>query len=674
MTKASIKRETLRRALKEDQKSRAGLTQDAFQNFALNLGRGTNNALTGSSYGFDPITRVRTLLDFIHRGSWLGGVAIDLVADDMTRAGVELLSINKPEDIETIQQELIQLHVWKKINETVKWARLYGGAIAVILIDGQKPETPLRLETVGREKFRGLMVLDRWMVEPSLQNLVSEYGPHLGEPMFYRVVSDAPALRNQLIHHSRCIRLIGIELPYWQRIMENLWGISVLERLYDRMVAFDSATAGASQLVYKSYIRTIAIDGLKDALTQGGEASSGIYRYVELMRKFQGIEGISLIDGKDKFEAQGFSGFSGIGEVLLQLGQQLAGALQIPLVRLFGQSPAGLNSTGESDLRTYYDGIKQAQERDLREGVNKVLRIAAASKGITLPEEFTFNFVPLWQLDEPQKSEVADRDSRNIMDIEGSGLISPQIALKELRQLSKVTGRWTNITEEDVNAASEEAVPSALENAEGMAAINQEYGGNEEGGKGEEGGAKGESSGGGEGKSGTKPSTQTKGSKPTKASDQLPITEIAGFPVVIETRAGTVRSGHGWSVTMPVDYGYLRRTHSAEGRNEGLDCFVGPASSSRDVWVVDTCDPETGVFDESKVMLGFRNSRDALAAFRRSYSDGLHDPSKRIFGVSHASADSLAFKNWVSLGDKSIPFSKQLVAKDELRKNLRSVS
>ena len=39
--------------------------------------------------------------------------------------------------------------------DTSKWSRLYGGAIAVLLIDGQRFNTPQRIETVTRDKFEG---------------------------------------------------------------------------------------------------------------------------------------------------------------------------------------------------------------------------------------------------------------------------------------------------------------------------------------------------------------------------------------------------------------------------------------------------------------------------------------------------------------------------------------
>ncbi|MRB61760.1 DUF1073 domain-containing protein, partial [Bacillus thuringiensis] len=90
--------------------------------------------------------------------------------------------------------------------------------------------------------------ITRWR-RPSLTHLVREYGPDLGKPEYYDVLIAAPALAGKRVHYSRVIRLEGLKLPYWQRVAENLWGQSVLERLWDRLLAFDSTTEGAAQLV-----------------------------------------------------------------------------------------------------------------------------------------------------------------------------------------------------------------------------------------------------------------------------------------------------------------------------------------------------------------------------------------------------------------------------------------
>ncbi len=431
-------------------------TLDSFVNFAQKLGIGADNPLSGGTYGFNPISRNRVLLEWIHRGSWLGGVAIDTVADDMTRAGIEYTTELPPEQTDGLDKTMQAFNTWPSINEVIKWGRLYGGCIGVVLIDGQDMRTPLNMETVGRGQYRGLLVLDRWMVEPALEDLVTEFGPHLGLPKYYRVTQAAPALRGVAVHHSRvAIRHVGVELPYQQRMIENMWGLSVLERLYDRMIAFDSASTGAAQLVYKAYLRTMSIDGLRDVVSAGNQALNGLASYVEVMRRFQSMEGITMIDAKDKLEVQGHSAFSGLSDVLNQFGQQLSGALQIPLVRLFGQSPGGLGSNGDSEMRQYYDHINQQQEKTLRHGVTLMYKLAARSKGIVLPHNFAVGFKSLWQLSDGDKANVAKTTAETVSSAMEGGMISQKAALQELRQSSRVTGIFTNITHEMIEQADD---------------------------------------------------------------------------------------------------------------------------------------------------------------------------------------------------------------------------
>ena len=438
-------------------------TSDSFQNFLLRLGAGSGNEVfDGSTYGFNPITRVRTLLEFVHRGSWLGGVAVDLVADDMTKLGIEITSnFEEEEDEQELHNEIQRRQVWQALNDCIKWARLYGGCIGVLQIDGQDWEAPLDPNRIQPESFKGILPLDRWMVEPQFGagQVITELGPDLGLPKYYKITGFAPVRQGSRVHYSRCLRFEGIRLPYWQRVMEQMWGISVLERLYDRMVAFDSATMGAAQLVQKSHLRTYKYKGLRNTLAAGGDAAAMLVRYVDMMRRFQGIEGVTLIDSEDDFAIETRSGFAGIPEALVQFGQQLAGALQIPLVRLFGMSPAGFSATGESDMRTYYDGINQRQENEIRRWVNLIYQIAAASRRIRLGTDFKFIFKSLWQMTDEAKAGVAATTSTSIVQAYGDGVITRANALSEMRQLSRKTGMWSTITPEDVEQAEAEPPP-----------------------------------------------------------------------------------------------------------------------------------------------------------------------------------------------------------------------
>lgn len=109
-----------------------------------------------------------------------------------------------------------------------------------------------------------------------------------------------------------------------------------------------------------------------------------------------------------------------------------------------------------------------------------------------------------------------------------------------------------------------------------------------------------------------------------------------GLKIAIENRKGSERRGLDplgapWSVTMPADYGYIKRTIGAD--NDQLDCYVGPDWESQDVWIIDQVQAGSTAFDEHKVMLGFGSKGEALTTYRASFSDG--KGADRIGNVRH---------------------------------------
>lgn len=432
-------------------------TGDSFANVGARLGYGAGSQQDGSRYQLDFISRNPFNLEAAYRSNWLCGMVVDVVAEDMTRAGVQFLSDDlDPEAADTIHKAIERLRIWNEAANAVKWGRLYGGGILVMLVDGQDLSTPLRLESVGKGQFKGVLALDRWQIDPSLENLVTDYGPDLGKPKYYRVTPSAKALIGEKIHYSRCVRIDGLELPFRQQLAENGWGQSVLERMWDRVIAFDSTSAGAAQLVYKAHLRTYKVKGLRQLIAAGGKMYEAFIEQMKLVRQMQSNEGLTVLDGEDEFETHAYT-FSGLDAILLQFGQQISGAAQIPLTRLFGQSPAGLNSTGESDLRTYYDNIATQQDQKLRPGVGRILELVAISEtGTALPPGFGFEFVPLWQMTPEQKANIAKIKTEAVTAAEDSGLISPAVAAKELRQISRETGVFTHISDEDIEQLENE--------------------------------------------------------------------------------------------------------------------------------------------------------------------------------------------------------------------------
>jgi hypothetical protein len=462
MGKSIMRQQKMRKEVK------VASTRDGFANFTARMGIGAQNVLSQAQYTFDLLTRNRTKLEAMYRGSWIIGIAVDAVAEDMTRAGVTINGIEDPKKLKDMQTVLTRKGVWSSLLEGIKWGRLYGGAISVIVIDGQDMSTPLDINTITKDQFKGLRVYDRWRLQPDLNDLVED-GIDQGDPKFYRVINSYDGnkanVSNLKIHHSRLIRHLGIKLPYWQALTEELWSEAIPERIYDRLVAFDTSSAGAANLINKAHLRTVQIDGLREVFAAGGEAEENLLTMFHHMRMLQTNEGLTLLDKNDTFATSSYS-FSGLSDMMLQFGQQISGATGIPLVRLFGQAPAGLNSTGENDLRMYYDNVNSQQESTLREGMHKLLRIVYRSAtGEDVPDSFDFEFVSLWQTSTKEKIDIANVGSTAINNAYTTGTIDLPTAMKELKALSELTGVFGSITELSIKEAEAEPVPLPVESA-----------------------------------------------------------------------------------------------------------------------------------------------------------------------------------------------------------------
>lgn len=438
-------------------------TTDGYVNPATRTGRGQNNLASAGGYAFKFWTRNRIELEAAYRGSWIIGNAVDCVAEDMTRAGIDVIGLTDTKEDAIVQSDISRLGLWQSFSDIVRWARLYGGGLGILMIDGQDVSTPLNIESIGKGQFRGIYAMDRWVVVPDYSRLVTDLGPDIGKPEFYQVVPGDWPFSNQFVHYTRVIRMDGIRLPVYQRQYENGFGMSIIERIFDALTAFDSATVGASQLVYKAHLRVMKIKGYKQVMAgMNDQAKRGIFAQIDNIREFQSNEGMSVIDSEDEFEALTYS-FAGLNDILTQFGQQISGATQIPVTRLFGQSPAGF-ATGDSDIRQYQEGILQKQEQH-RPIVHMILRMIYQSAfGKPAPETMDFKFKSLWGMNDEQKQAIASSRTTSVVSALDAGLIGRKTALQELKAGSEIDGSWSSITEDMIEEADDEPpMPSELD-------------------------------------------------------------------------------------------------------------------------------------------------------------------------------------------------------------------
>ena len=142
---------------------------------------------------------------------------------------------------------------------------------------------------------------------------------------------------------------------------------------------------------------------------------------------------------------------------------------------------------------------------------------------------------------------------------------------------------------------------------------------------------------------------------------------VKGMKISIEQPKGSIRKGTDgkgkeWKTKMSNHYGYFSRTVGKDG--DHVDVFLGPEIDDFDkVFVVDQ--KVNGKFDESKVMLGFKDIESAKQAYLNNYSKDW----KGFWKITGVPLE--IFKVWLYRGRKQRqPFYQYvLIRKNRLAKN-----
>ena len=420
---------------------------DGYSNAAAFLGD-QSPLIASGTFHRSQLTSQQELLTVAYRESWLAKRIIDMPSEDMTRAWYSL-STSLPEEALHRLYRLEAVHsVKQEITNAIRWARLYGGSIALMVIRGDedKLDQPLDMDMLLPDCFQGLLVLDRAQgIEPSLELVSDLDDPDFGLPMYYTVNLEMEELTSVRIHHSRILRFIGRELPHLEMVAESYWGASELEHIWDELQKRSATSANIAQLIFQANITTLKMGDLGEHLAYGSNnLQSKVMETLQNENRLRTSYGIQLMSAEDSLETHSYT-FSGLSDVYESFMMDMAGAAEIPATKLFGRSPQGMNSTGEADLRNYYDLIAQMQERNLRPALEKLLPVMAISCWGYAPEDMEIVFEPVMTTSPAERAELVQKLSTDVIQAFQAGLLTREQALEELKSRGEELGVYAKI-------------------------------------------------------------------------------------------------------------------------------------------------------------------------------------------------------------------------------------
>lgn len=425
-------------------------TTDAFTNPIARLGAGTDNIINAGTYERQSITQDYQLLNTLYRENWVVQNIISAIPNDITKKWFSIKGKFTPDELDKFDSLYIRTNLRKSINEGMRWGRLYGGAIGIILIKGQTDNLnePLNYDLITPDSFLGLYILDRWTgAQPSMEIDDNPESNNFGLPLYYRITDNILNITTE-IHASKVVRFIGREYPREDKIKEMYWGGSELETVYRELIRRDTTAENIASMVFKSNLSILRVKDLEQIFSINSiQAQERFWNSLQAISTIESSMGIRLIDSEEDLSYINY-GFTGIKDIYETIMQDLSGACRIPVTKLFGRSPAGMNSTGESDLQNYYDYIDEVREGQFKDIVLKLLPIMCLSLFGEIREGLDFEFEEMETLNDEQKAQLNQQIASSIIEAFSSNLITQDIAQKELKQLSDKTGVFSNITDE----------------------------------------------------------------------------------------------------------------------------------------------------------------------------------------------------------------------------------
>lgn len=470
-----MKKKSKARRLTNDAGRNVGrkLTLDEFVNPLARSGAGMPNLLEATEYPLTRFTQNWQVLNSLYRSHWVVQKIINTIPQDMMKNGYDFQSDINPDQIQKISKIIRQTRLHSKILNGLYWGRLYGGAAGIIMIDGEadRMDEPLDLDRVMPGAFKGLLIMDRWSgIMPSADLITDITDPDFGMPEYYEVT--LPEGQGVIrLHNSRVCRFSGREMPYLEKLAENYWGTSEMEHVFSELKKRDNVSWNIALLTFMANIRVMKIDGMEQLLAYGGDKSQqALYNTLEGLNMMLNNNGIQILGKDDSYESHQYT-FSGLGEVYDRFMMDVSGACGIPVTKLFGRSPAGMNSTGDADMDNYYDTIEQSQESQLRPVLDKLLPIVCMSALGAVPDDLDYIFNPVRRPSNDEKQSLGSQQTAAVVQAYTAGLVSEKTALRELQGSSKLTGMWTNITDKQIEAASDQPEAAGEMDIPGMSSM-----------------------------------------------------------------------------------------------------------------------------------------------------------------------------------------------------------
>jgi phage-related protein (TIGR01555 family) len=411
------------------------------------------NILTGQGTSADRRTWDRyafvatdpSQVEAAYRSSWLVRKIVDVPALDMTREWRDWQT--EAANIEKLEDEEKRLQLKAKCKRGLILSRLYGGGALILGTNDGDPTQPLDPKRVGAGGLTYVHLVSRHQLTIG-DPILDPASPWVGKPEYFEIVTSASTGKTLRLHPSRVVEFVGQRAPEGSYFLGGqagswFWGDPIMQSIGQAVRNADLAQDGFAALIDRAAVDVFKFkDLIAQVATQEGE--DRVTRRVAWTSQAKSTHRATILDAEDEWSQVQVT-WSGIPEIMDAFLLVVAGAADIPMTRLLGQSPKGLQSTGDGEERDYQSMIAARQDEQLKPALERIDELLIPSALGSRPTDVYFLFAPLQQENEKDGAEIENKAADSVSKLAATGLFQDEVLAKAALNRMQESGRWPGL-------------------------------------------------------------------------------------------------------------------------------------------------------------------------------------------------------------------------------------
>ncbi len=351
-----------------------------------------------------------------------------VIAEEMTRKWIEIVNVgdeDKAERINEIEKAMRKFKVRDVFRQAAELDGFFGrgqiyidvktpgGAIARDLPLELKSQLTITADKIVKDSLLGFKIIEPVWTYPAQYNSNKPLAPDYYKPSSWYVMS-------QEVHASRLLLFVSRDVPDMLKPAYNFGGVSMSQLAKPYVDNWLRTRQSVSDMLHSFSLSGIKTD-MGSAL-EGGEGAE-MFNRAKLFTQLRDNRNLLLIDK----EAEEFFQFnvplSGLDALQAQAQEQMASVASIPLVKLLGITPAGLNASADPEIRAFYDYLAGLQENIFRDPLKVVIDVIQLSTFGDIDPDINFKFVELWQMSALELAQIRKSDAETDNVLVSGGII-----------------------------------------------------------------------------------------------------------------------------------------------------------------------------------------------------------------------------------------------------------